>query len=382
MTDFSFLRLSNDFATAKYDAMHESEYYYNGGVCLHPKEKYLQITNSSTDIAFDDSYKVELVDCHENILLDITSKVFITEFQDNKGVYQIAYEILPILQDFYYKELYLKFTHLDSTLRLYSNNFLLTAELEKESFRLDYKSYSIYKGTNYVLADYYQSIRLCGYYNAIAEKKESQTYTQLNGKVRKSRVIQDFAYTYEIDEINSFVYERLSIALESDLVFLNGQRITNLGELNAGERIGKTNFFSATFEIQFENEFYNDVNQFAPIFNYTELVPFNIYTLINIPTEGQAIFNYNIDFIGGTLKLYNYDTDILLNEINISITDNYFTFTMPILPNGNYYFLFENLVKSEYEAIVNITDKDVWTFSIQDGEFDNTEFDNTEFLVN
>jgi len=383
MVDYSFLRLKENFNEAKSDMMIESEYFYSGGVCLHPSETYLQITNSNTSIAFDESYKVELINCSGSVVKDITSKVYIHEFQDNNGIYQIAFEILPILEDFYFERLYLKFTHTTSELVLYSNGFFLTAEREKETFRIDYKSYREYKGTNYVLADYYQSVRLFGYYNGISEKKDSKIYTEINGKIRKSRVIQSFEYVYNLEDVDTFTYQRLAVALENDLVYINGVKAEILETLSADDRKEKANIFDCNFTTQLDySEIYADIFQIAPLFNYTSLLPLGAYTISSIPTTGVAEFNYNISYISGNLKLYDYDTDSLLNSISISITDNYFDFTMPILANGNYYFLFDNLVVSEYGNEISITDKNTWKFTISDVDFLNTDFNNIDFFTN
>jgi len=383
MVDYSFLRLKENFNEAKSDMMIESEYFYNGGICLHPSETYLQITNSNTSIAFDESYKVELINCSGSVVKDITSKVYINEFQDNNGIYQIAFEILPILEDFYFERLYLKFTHTTSELILYSNGFFLTAEREKETFRLDYKSYREYKGTNYVLADYYQSVRLLGYYNGITETKDSKVYTEINGKIRKSRVIQSFEYAYNLEDVDTFTYQRLAVALENDLVYINGVKAEVLETLTASERKEKANIFDCNFSTQLDySEVYTDVFQIAPIFNYTSLIPLGDYTLVTIPTSGVAEFNYNISYVSGNLKLYDYDTDTLLNELSISITDNYFSFTMPILPNGTYYFVFDNLVANEYGNEISITDKEIWKFKITNGDYSNLHYSNTNYFTN
>lgn len=378
--DYSFLRLKTDFASAKYDKMVDSEYYYNGGICLHPLERYLQISYSDVNVAFAEDYRVEIIDCEENLLLDISNKVYISERQDNDGIYRISFEILPIQQDFYYQKLYLKFTHTASTLVLYSNEFLLTAGELGNTFRLDYKSYSNYKGTNYPLADYYQSIRLFGYFNGIAEKKDSKVYTEINGQLRKSRVIQSFESEYVIDEINTFVYERLAVALENDLVYINGAKCEIIDTLGPEERKGKSNLIGATFKAQInETETYLDSNQIAPQFNYTSLSPLYVYTLSSLPSDAFATFNYNLTSVN-YLKLYNSDTDALISDLTATITDNEFTAVLPILANGNYYFTFS--VTSVFNEVLEVTDKEIWKFSIADGEFDNTEFDNLEFLVN
>ena len=381
MADYSFLRLNTDFNQAKSDMMVDSEYFYNGGICLHPQETYLQTTNSKTSIAFDESYKVELINCSGSVLKDITSNVYIHEFQDNNGIYQISFEILPIEQDFYFERLYLKFTHTTSTLVLYSNGFFLTAETDKDTFRVDYKSYREYKGTNYVLADFYQSIRLFGYFNAIAEKKDSKVYTEVNGKIRKSRVIQSFEYTFDLEDVNTNVYKSLAVALESDLVYINGLKAEILETLTADERKGKSNIFDANFKCQLDDDHvYLDTFQIAPQLTYTNLQPFDIYNFF--PINGTAVFNYPISLGSGTLKLYTYDSDSLVSEISISVTDNYFTFDLPLISLGKYYFLFdENLINSNFGSI-SISNKDIWTFEVSEGQFDNTEYDNTEYLTN
>lgn len=364
--DYSFLRLSTDFNQAKSDNMTDSDMLLGSTICLHPQETYLQISN--TEIAFDDSYKAELINCKGEILKDITSKVFINEFLD--GYNKIAFEIIPIQEDFYFEKLYLKLTHTASDLIVYSNSFFVTAESEKNTFRLDYKSYREYKGTNYVLADFYQSIRLFGYLNGVSEKKDSKVYTEVNGKVRKSRIVQSFEYGFNIDYINTQTFENLAVALENDLVYINGVKAEVIETLSAGERIAKTNVFDCNFKTQLdETETYLDSFQIAPIFNFIELLPLGVYT--TAPTEGSATYNYTIPFSGVLLKLYNYNTDALISEIEILIVDNVFTFDLPTLSNGKYYFL----------LMGSINDKNTWTFEITNGEFESSEFSN-EFLIN
>ena len=381
--DFSFLKLNTDFQDSKFDRMIESDRFYNGGVCLHPEEKYLQITNSKVNIAFDDSYKVEIIDCNETVLLDITDKVYIVEFQDNNGIYQIAYEIAPINQDFYYQKVFLKFTHLDSTLRLYSTDFILTSEAEKTSLRFDYKSYGVYNGTNYVLADFYQSIRISGYYDLVTGKEDSKVYQEINGNIRKSRIIQSFENNYKIDRINSFVYARLFNALNNEVLYINGEKATVTDDLTSSERIGKTNIFPAEFKAQInEDETFIDTYQIASQLEIIQLTPLGNYTLVSIPTTGVADFNSVISYGSGYLRLYDYDTDVLLNTIAININSTDFDFTMPILPVGNYYFNFDDgLIFNNLGLTTNISDKETWKFSILAGQYNKTQYNNSQYFT-
>jgi len=159
--DKSFLRLKTSFAEAKFELLQDSEFVYKENIVLNPTKIYTQITNSITSIAFDDSYIVELVDCQDNAVLDITDKVFIEEFQDHKGIYQLKFEIAPIGEDFYFERLFLRFSQVGGTLKLWSNPFLVTEQCK--TFRLEYKCYNYYQGTSYEIANIYQSIDLVGY---------------------------------------------------------------------------------------------------------------------------------------------------------------------------------------------------------------------------
>lgn len=379
MIDFSFLRLNTSFAVAKSDELIDSEYFYNQTVILHPQEKYLQISNSDTDIAFDDSYTAELVNCSGKVLLDITDKVFITEAQDNNGIYQIAFEIAPIGQDFYYEKLYLKLTQIGGDCIVYSNAFLVTAEEEKNSFRLDYKSYSKYDGIHYNLFNYYQSIRLSGNYVLPIPKEDSQIYTQLNGIIRKSRVIKSTDKQYTIDNIDSLNIESLFSALNSDVCYLNGIRITTVQAPTVSERIGMSNLFTLNFTAGFNyKDTYTDVYQILPALELLSKSPLGVYTLATIPTTGEATFNHDIDNNGGIIYLYDYDTDVLLNTITLT---SIYNFSMPILPNGNYYFL-TNAITDVYGQTIQITNKEDWKFTISAGDFSSADFSGTDFFTN
>ena len=141
--DNSFIKLYPTFSEAKYDRMHDSQFYYGSGVCLHPSEKYLQVTNSKVSIAFGESYKVEIIDCSENVLADITNFFYTYSFQDHNGIYQIAFEIMPLNLDFGFENVYFKFTSLSNDATFYTNDFVITEDILTTSIRLDYKDFDI-----------------------------------------------------------------------------------------------------------------------------------------------------------------------------------------------------------------------------------------------
>lgn len=375
--DKSFLRLVTDFSVAKSELMVNSQYVYKDAIVISPTEIYTQISNSLTSIAFDDSYIVSLVDCQDNVMLDITDKVFINEFQDHKGIYQIAYEIAPIEQDFYFKKLFLRFEHTGSDLVVWSNAFICTDSVH--SVRLDFKSYSYYQGTSYEIANIYQSIRIASYYNLPSTKENTNIYTKLDGSIRRSRTTQALEYTYNVEHLDTFTFDRLSNALNSDLVYLNGVRFIVSENVQSDERQGVSNEFATTFKGQFDaTDTYTPNYQIAPAFSIVSLTPFGYYTLLSIPTLADAGLSVEISSVSN-LKLWNYDTDALIDDYTATLDVSGFNFVIGVLPNGNYYFTFDAV--SVLGQVLTISDKEVWKFSITDGDYSVSDYSNSDYFT-
>jgi len=373
--DKSFLRLKTSFAEAKFELLQDSEYVYKENIVLNPTKIYTQISNSLTSIAFDDSYICELVDCSDNVVLDITEKVFIEEFQDHKGIYQLKFEIAPIGEDFYFERLFLKFTHTGSDLKVWSNPILVTEQCK--TFRLEYKNYSYYQGISYEIANIYQSIDLVGYNNVPQNKETVQITTQLNGDIRQSRPIQAQEYPYSIDFIDSFTFTRLANALNSEIIYINGVRFVKSENVQSDGREGKSNFFPTSFKGQFiETDTLNLGYQIAPEFSIVSLNPTNSYT--ESPTTATATLNHNIQSVSN-LKLWNYDTDALVESLSGSIFNNTFSSLFSTVGYGTYYFTFDAV--SYLGQVLNVTDKETWKFRVAVGDFSPIHFNNDDFFT-
>jgi len=376
--DKSFLRLVTDFSVAKGELMENSQYVCKDVIVISPNEIYTQISNSLTDIAFDDSYIVELVDCENNVISDITSKIFINEFQDINGIYQIAFEVAPIEVDYYFKRLFFRFTHTGSDLVLLSNPFICSDTVQ--SIRIDYKSYSYYQGISYDRANIYQSIRIAGYFNLPSTKETTKITTQLNGDIRRNRTTQALEYTFNIEAIDTFTFDRLSNALNSDLVYINGVRFKTSENVQSDERQGLSNQFATTFKGQFEpKDTYSAEYQIAPPFGLISLVPTGFYTLATFPTV--AIAGLNKMYTGlANINIYDFDTDELLHE-NLSPTlfDYSFNVVLPALGLGNYYITFTAV--SDLGQVLTLVKGD-WTFSIAVGDFSALDFNTTDYFTN
>lgn len=375
--DKSFLRLVTDFSVAKSELMVNSQYVNKDTIVVSPTNKFLQISNSNTSIAFDDSYIVELVDCNDNALLDITDKIFINEFQDINGIYQLAFEVAPIETDFYNKNVFFRFTHLDSDLIAWSNPVLVTDYVQ--TIRLDYRNYNYYQGISYDRANYYQSIEIKAFYNLPSSKDNTKLTTLSNGDIRRGRTTQALEYSYTVESIDTFTFDRLMVALNSEIVYLNGVRFKVSENVQSDDRQGVTNQFSTTFKGQFEaNDTYNAQYQIRQPFVSIGYSPFGLYTLASIPVNGAAVFNHGIS-TAFDVKLWDYDTDTFIMDITIFIATNSFDFIMPALGLGNYYFTFE--AKDILNQVIKVTDKETWKFTISTGQYNKLQYKNNQYFT-
>ena len=406
--DKSFLRLLPSFSEAKSEVMIDSELIYSAPICLHPKERYLQITNLPIDyrvtgfnpynpVTVTNEFKrrvvedagefeafnclvsflsynnvAQIIDCNGNVLKDITANVYFSFFTDINNIQQFAFEILPIQEDFFYKTCYLKFNINDSV--FYSNGFYITADDENKTFRLDYNNNGYYQGISYDKIDVYQSIRLFGYLNQTLTKDEVTIYTQLNGKVRRSRPIQGLESKFNIDLTDTFTFERLANCLNSQIVYLNGVRFNTIDNVQSEDRLGKTNLFSTSFKGQFDyNDKFTDSNQIAADFEVIYYAPSGVINVLSAPVSYFIEFNkdhQSYDYV----KLYNYNNDSLIQNLTIEPSTNVLEGDLPVLPIGKYYFTLQ--ATSVFGEVLEITDKNTLTFELKNADYSATDYSN------
>lgn len=247
MNDLSFIRLEPNFNDAKnLRASSAATIFYNGQIILRPNETYLQTTNTKLGIAFDGNYEVTIIDCDDNELQDITNKVTINERLIN-GLPQIDFTITEIDQDYYAKNVFLKFKHTVSDYVWYSNPLNITNYFDSVSSRFDYKN---------ATDTYYQSIVLKCYFSVNDAESNSSEYTTYEGKKITSRLITTEYEQYIFDNIDNFTFRRLNYLLSRNIVYINGYRITNKQTLSSKNRAGDTNIFSLDFKVAID---YNDI---------------------------------------------------------------------------------------------------------------------------
>jgi hypothetical protein len=375
MQDLSFIRLEPNFQDAKNTGQSNmASIFFNGQICLSPNETYLQTTNTKLGIAFDGNYQVTIIDCDGLQLQDITSKVAINERSIN-GLPQIDFEIVNINSDYYAKTVFLKFRHTVSNYVWYSNPLNITNYFINESSRFDYKN---------ATDTFYQSIRLKTYFTVPDAESQSSEYVTYEGKKLTSRLITTDLEKYIFDKIDNFTYRRLNNLLSRNIIYINGNRVTDKQTIPSKDRIADSNIFNIDFKVAIDyNETYTSELQ---IFDELELISKMPFGLISsTPVEITGIFNQPIIKNTGTIKLYK--DNVLIKtwvESDIVMASEAFTVSLTALSitQANYYVLISNgLFSNAINVFVGINNPIDWAFTIASGEYSNTDYNN-EYLIN
>jgi len=287
MTDYSFIRLEPTLEKGRNTRPSPlANIFYLSQIQLSAKEFYCQITNTKDGIAFDGNYAVFVTDCNGTELLDITTKVSITEFTYN-GIPQIKYEIAPIGTDFFKRNVLLKFVHTVSDYVWYSNPIIIS---DYEIYKTSLFEYRDYTGIDSI-ANVMQSIRLaCWFSNNDAEGDTSE-YVRLNGVKVSGRLIRTELENYKFEQIDNFTFRRLNYLLSNPIVYVNGNRATNKQTLKSSDPIGNTNIWLQDFTLPIDyNDTYISTPQLFGEFEAIELIPSGLYTA-QIPVYQNRTFS-------------------------------------------------------------------------------------------
>ena len=391
--DYSFIRFKPNFNQAKQMLdPKQSQFRYYDYISLHPLENYLQITGSEVDIVFNNSYKASIIDCNENELKDITANVSIYEGLDFRGVRQIAFEIVNIGQSWYGMPVFLKLeSTINTEIKFYSNAFSVTDLNTEDTFRLNYKSYGYYQGTDYKNFNYFQSIRLKGNFTITSDETENSMYIQTDGRVLSQNPTIVFSENWIFPDINNFAFRSLSIALKSDLVHLDLNRVTDKPQLKNSVIDGRSNLSIADTTLHRDlDTYFIDVNQITITFAINYKYPSSYITLVIASANTiTVIFNKPIVLgtsgimriyqVGGFLKATLFPSDF-------NVVDNSIQSVLPISDYiseyGDFYITFTtDFVKSTINEDISILNNEDWTFKIGRGDFKNSDFKNTDFLI-
>jgi hypothetical protein len=380
MRDFSFLRLEPTLAKAL--DIYTSpvvDLYILDQIQLSPKEVYCQITNTSSGIAFNGNFEVWLIDTCGNEITEITSKVAVREFQDEQGLPQIAFELAYLSEDFYMMPICLKFVHTVSEARWYSNPFILSEYQINETTRIDYRNYFVLQGIS-PRPEVSQSIRLRCYFDRTEDDIETKQYYQLSTQNQiSSQPLWKRGEVYKFEYIDRFTSDRLKVALMSDLVFVDGVRVTDKPAVSDGERYGDTNAYESEFKCckDYKELFQFGLQLFEP-FEIINRLPEGAYS--TLPANLEIEFNRAFTLGSGTVNIHILPSENIVatfNPDNFTITGNTATVTLPTLSNGDYFVeFFEGFFISEFDETL----QDKWFFSLGDSEYDSDDYNN-EYLI-
>jgi hypothetical protein len=391
--DYSFLKLYTTIDSALNDTeFKDAQISYFLSIQLSPKETYLQITNSPTDLTFSSNFNAYVVDGCDNVLKDISSNVFIEEFIDAKGITQSKIEIINIGEDFYGRAVFIKIVAIDSNSVYYTRPIKITDKDIERTYRFDYTNNLNMYDMSYEIALATQSIRLVFKFSGLNNNSEVGEYYQISTKnTISTRFLKKISNAYNIERIDTYTFERLQWLFEHDTIYLDNTRITDNPLLEPGDRMGKTNLFSSTF-----NAFLNKEDVFTFSFQiFTGLIlsafdPSSLYntgyTIEALSTNGNVPLTLNT----GTLSVYRSDGVLIhtFTEADMLISGTsqlkIISTSTPVynLADASYYVtLSAGIVSGLGSLNTAIENSTTWTFTISVGDWLGTDFLSTDFYT-
>lgn len=187
---------------------------------------------------------------------------------------------------------------------------------------------------------------------------------------------------YQLNHIDIFCNDRLDALFSHSHIYIDFQRVV-VSDYKVEERKGDTNWFDGSFIVNKQNEVLNYEYQLFEGLEVVEQSPINNSTFSGFNFLFSLTFNKNISLLEGlVIKLFK-DGIFVSNASTISVTDNVLNFDdfTTTFENGNYSIVVQSGFIYNGNEFFNGYALNEWTFTIADGEFDNTEFDNTEFLT-
>ena len=385
MTDFSFIKLyKNDFASAqRSDNTNIATMPYAGFIQQKTNETFCQKTNCSDGVVFVGGIKVELIDGCGNVQKDITDNFYYFNYESENGTEQIDFEFGNINEDFGTLALFLKITDLDNGNIWYSNAFCVTDYRSEFSSVFHYTNDKTIFGIDYTTSKRLQIVRIGECYDHTPVNQNNlKQYTTSNGNQVNYNRIVTFLRQYQLNNIDIFCNDRLDALFSHSHIYIDFQRVV-VSDYKVEERKGDTNWFDGSFIVNKQNEVLNYEYQLFEGLEVVEQSPINNSTFSGFNFLFSLTFNKNISLLEGlVIKLFK-DGIFVSNASTISVTDNVLNFDdfTTTFENGNYSIVVLSGFIYNGNEFFNGYALNEWTFTIADGEFDNTEFDNTEFLT-
>jgi len=360
-------------------------------ICLSPYERYRQQSNSSVNIQLGQDYVVQLVTLCGTVIVDVTDRVFIEEFQHRTtGLTNVYFEMINLPAQS--QPVCLKFTApiLSAKTAFYSNPFVIQ-DRPKETTRLDYWSRELFDGVDYETTDALLSIRVLGHFTQPKPQEQVQVYSQtsargsINTQIESiGTELQPWAFTCEY--ITNHGLKAFQSFRRTPIKYINGIRCTSM-TTSYETVLGSSNFYRAEWNaFMDETEEYTDESMIANPYTLTPIAPTLSYTISSLPTTLSGNFTQNITLGTGNLIIYNSlnVAVAIYDQSAITVIGSTFSINISgdITVEADYYVNFESgLFVSVFNQNIFLESKTEWTFGVYTGEFENTEFSN-EFLLN
>jgi len=355
--EFSFITLSKEKPSQI--KLFENNIVYCG-VVFGSKEKHLQIINTDFDV--ENFGQVDIYDLDNNHILDITDKIFV----DKYNARNLAIEFAPFNINKKNQFLFIKFQGI--TEAYYTNIFKINDSVN--TIRLDYKCLDVYKNTDYTNLPYFQSIRIDANYLGLAPKDEKEVYTQLNGYVRKSRVIQNTAHKFVVNNISYYDFEKLAYALNSDILYINGIDAVCIENVKEGNIKGTTNATDGNFSVVLNYEKTRSQSwQINEPLQVVSVAP--IGKILQGEASIQILFNKPVFAYGTGLKIVG------IGEIPFTILGNLLLASFDFENLGTY-----EIVLEPYTIFDIVSDTIGTTFEVEvtDGDYLKTDYLDNDYL--
>lgn len=388
MEDWSFLKLfKNDFAAAKRgDNYPIVTLPYHGFLQQSPTEVFSIKTSGTEDISFVGSITVELVDCSEAVVKDITTQFYYYEFTDTKGVGQIHFEFGNINEDFYTKGLYLRITDDTTGAKWYSYGLLVTNYQIHLSQTVLFYHKSQINNIAYDVNPLVQYVRIANFYkNDDVSEEKTGNYTEYGGgQVNFDTIITDLD-EHLFSSLDIFTFKRIQRLFKHSFVYLNGRRvIKNL--LEKETRLGDTNWFPAKLVVNPRDEYKDFEYQLYEGLILVSKSPahLSVYNATTPITQIFGKFNKNITLGTGKIILYLDGSPISeFTGTDITIAGDTFTISPGALLDdlGVYNVTIDaGLFYNGADVYEGLTYGN-WTFERKDGSYAAASYNNTQYLT-
>lgn len=390
--DYSFFKLHATLTEAlDIGGFKNAQIGYWTSVQLSPNETYVQIMSFEGGLALGTPLTVSVVDSCDNILKDISSNVFVGNFSDDDGYPQMVFEIINIGQDWGGRAVHLKFDNGVSA--YYTRPMIISDGNTNKTIRLDYKHYETIDNIGYTNAPYTQSIRIKAEYIKPKDNSEVGEYYQIStGRNISTRLLEKTQHEYQIESLDVFTYDTLKKIFKQSIIYLDNERVTNNPLLSDGDRIGRSNLISASFDIykDVEDTFTFDY-QIYDGFNISVVDPEGAYLTATTFVTFTATFTSSITINTGTIIVYDslgavYETftesDMSVSPTNVLKIDVTGSAVASPADDTYYVLMSSGLVSSIGIDFEGITDTTFWVFTLRAGDYASADYDSSDYFTN